>query len=49
MTESTLRTHSNFIGYSREGSIGVVMPFCESTVVLFLQIDFSFNLNQYMS
>lgn len=32
MTESTLRTHSNFIGYSRDGSIGVVMPFCESIV-----------------
>lgn len=33
MTESTLRTHSNFIGSSRDGSIGTVMPFCESIVV----------------
>ena len=33
MTESTLRTHGNFIGYNREGSIGVVMPFCESKIV----------------
>ena len=32
MTESSLRTHSNFLGYSREGSIGIVMPFCQSKV-----------------
>ena len=32
MTESTMRTHSNFFGNSRDGSIGVVMPFCESKV-----------------
>ena len=32
MTESSLRTHSNFINAYREGSIGIVMPFCESKV-----------------
>jgi len=36
MTESTMRTHCNFIGLSKEGSIGVTMPFCESKVNPFL-------------
>ena len=34
MTESTLVTHSNTISYLRDGSIGVVMPFCECIVSL---------------
>jgi len=32
MTEATLRTHSNNFTHSRDGSIGVVIPFCESKV-----------------
>lgn len=32
MTEATIRTHSNFRGANREGSIGIVMPFCECKV-----------------
>ena len=32
MTESTLVSHSNTMAYLRDGSIGVVMPFCECIV-----------------
>jgi len=35
MTEATLRTHSNILTFSREGSIGIVMPFCQSKVSFF--------------
>jgi len=33
MTEATLRTHSNNFTHSRDGSIGVVTPFCESKII----------------
>jgi len=33
MTEATLRTHSNNFTHSRDGSIGVVIPFCESKII----------------
>ncbi|XP_045033533.1 luciferin 4-monooxygenase isoform X3 [Daphnia magna] len=33
MTEATVRSHANFKGVNREGSIGVVMPFCECKVM----------------
>lgn len=46
MTESTLRTHSNFIGFTREGSIGVVMPFCESTVIQNISYEFDIPSNK---
>lgn len=32
MTEATVRSHSTFKGFSRTGSIGVVLPFCECKV-----------------
>lgn len=32
MTETTMATHLNFIDYNKDGSIGVVRPFCESKV-----------------
>ncbi len=32
MTEATVRSHANFKGANREGSIGIVMPFCECKV-----------------
>jgi len=32
MTETTMATHVNSIDYNKEGSIGVVRPFCESKV-----------------
>jgi len=33
MTEATLRTHTNNFTHSRDGSIGVVTPFCQSKIV----------------
>ena len=33
MTEATIRTHGNYKGVNREGSIGTVMPFCECKVI----------------
>lgn len=32
LTEATLNTHGNTFTQNRDGSIGVVMPFCESKV-----------------
>jgi long-subunit acyl-CoA synthetase (AMP-forming) len=37
LTEATLCTHGNTFTYNRDGSIGVVAPFCESKV-LFISI-----------
>lgn len=34
MTEATVRSHANFRHFNREGSIGVVLPFCECKVSL---------------
>lgn len=33
LTEATLCTHGNTFTHNRDGSIGIVMPFCESKVV----------------
>ncbi len=33
LTEATLCTHGNTFTHNRDGSIGVVMPFCESKVI----------------
>ena len=32
MTETTMATHINSLDYNKDGSIGVVRPFCESKV-----------------
>ena len=34
MTEATVRSHANYKGVNREGSIGIVMPFCQSKLSL---------------
>ncbi|XP_046632784.1 probable 4-coumarate--CoA ligase 1 isoform X2 [Daphnia pulicaria] len=33
MTEATVRSHANYKGVNRDGSIGIVMPFCQCKVV----------------
>lgn len=32
MTEVTVRSHSNFAGYNKDGSVGGVIPFCQCKV-----------------
>lgn len=41
MTEATVRSHANYKGVNREGSIGVVMPFCEC------KLSFAFFTSQF--
>ena len=41
LTEGTLCSHGNTFSHNRDGSIGVVMPFCESKVI---NLDFLFKL-----